>query len=112
MNLADNTMVFFGLNGLTLTFITYGETSTTLVKRFISKYSYVELYSHLNEGKSVWGFECRKITVFDDPLDIVDLLGCEFHALASEEELSEVIMQGIANEVILQNHKKLQEIGR
>ena len=70
----------------------------------------MELYKHLNDGKSVWEFEDRRVHTYDDPLDIVDLLSCEFHALASEDNISEVIMQGIADTVILQNMEKLQEV--
>lgn len=110
MNLADNTMVYFGEVGLVLTFVNEDSTPITLEKNAIIKKDYLELYKHLNEGKSVWEFENRRVVVYDDPLDIVNLLGCEFHALASEDNISEVIMQNIANEVILQYDKKLQEV--
>lgn len=112
MNLADNTMIYFGEAGLVLTFVNEDSTPITLEKNSIIKKHYLELYKHLNEGKSVWEFENRRVIVYDDPLDIVDLLSCEFHALASEDNISEVIMQGIADTVILQNMEKLQEVGK
>lgn len=112
MNLADNTMIYFGQGGLTLTFINYDATPTVLERDCILKDRYSELYKHLADGKSVWEFEGRRVFNYDDPLDIVDVIGCEFHALAGEDNISEIIMQGIANEVILQNHKKLQEVSK
>ena len=110
MNLVDNTMVYFGTYDLSLTFINEDSTPITMEKNFVRKDRYAELYKHLADGKSVWEFEYRDVRSFDDPLDIVDLLRCNFHALASEEDISEIIMQGIANEVIRQNMKKLQEV--
>ena len=99
MNLADNTMVHFGTYALGLTFINEDNTPITLEKNFIDKKHYAELYKHLADGKSVWEFENRTVLIYDDPLDIVDLLRCEFHALASEEDISKVIMQGIRRHI-------------
>ena len=110
MNLHDNTMVNFEQQVLILTFLNHDATPSVLEKHYIYENRFSELYLHLAKGESVWDFADKKVHLWDDPEDIVALLYDGFDALASEDNIDEIIMQGIAGKVILQNMEKLQEV--
>lgn len=110
MTLRKNTMVHFAPQQVVLTFLNYDATPTILEKHYIHEDRFSELYQHLADGGIIWDFDCKQVYIVDDPQEIITELWDCFDALADEDNISEIVMQGIMNKVILQNMKKLQEV--